>query len=213
MAALLAGRRGFKLYTYYPKKLKIRFSRYRASWTYMKKSERLKPAFMRPKTMFKKSEYKTVMKGKVLGLTLSKGRQLLCHVSAKFTAVDFAKLVRQRIGPFFHDAFPDKASHRILLDGEPLVHAPEAREALREWGLKVLTPWPAYSPDLNPQENVWPWLGKALRKEEVSTDTFATFRARLTRLASQYPNPEKLIASMPERIAQCERRHGAMTSH
>ena len=209
----LQGVADFKLYTYYPKKLKMRWSRYRSSWAYMKKSERLKPAFVRPKTMFKREEYKQVIKGKVFGLTLSSGRQLLCRVPSKFVSADFARLVRQRIGPFCREAFPERKSCRVLLDGEPLMHTPEAKEALREWGLQVLTPWPAYSPDLNPQENVWPWLGKALRKEECRTDSFATFRARLTRLAAKYPNPERLVASMPERIASCLKKHGAMTGH
>ena len=209
----LQGVGDFKLYTYYPKELKMRFSRYRATWTYMKKSERLKPAFVRPKTMFKRAEYTKTIKGKVFGLTLSNGRSLLCHVTAKLTATEFAKLVRERIGPFVREAFPGQNSYRILLDGEPLMHAPEAKAALEECGIKLLQPWPAYSPDLNPQENVWPWLGKTLRRDERDTDSLGTFRTRLTRLATQYPNPEGLIASMPGRIATCLQKHGAMTEH
>ena len=41
-------------------------------------------------------------------------------------------------------------------------------------------------------------LGKALRKEEAYSDSFATFRSRLTRLSTKYPNPESLIASIRE---------------
>ena len=80
-----------------------------------------------------------------------------------------------------------------------------------EFGINALPDWPPYSPDLNPQENVWPWLGKALRKEEAYSDSFATFRSRLTRLATKYPNPESLIASMPERISDCLKKGGSMT--
>ena len=64
------------MYTYFPRRVKLRFFRYQASWTYMRKSEKFKPKFARPETMFKKSEYKHVIKGKVFGLTLSNGKQL-----------------------------------------------------------------------------------------------------------------------------------------
>ena len=39
----------------------------------MKASERYKPQFVRPKKMFKRAEYKKVVKGKVFGVTLSTG--------------------------------------------------------------------------------------------------------------------------------------------
>ena len=54
-------------------------------------------------------------------------------------------------------------------------------------------------------------LGKALRKEEAYSDSFATFRSRLTRLSTKYPNPESLIASMPERISECLKKGGSLT--
>ena len=209
----LQGVADFKQYTYFPKTMQMRWSRYMSSWTYMTKAERLKPAFVRPKRMFTKKEYAHTIKGKVFGLTLSNGQKLLSHVPKNLTSADFAKLVRRRIGPFFRDAFPGRRACLILLDGEPLMHTDIAKEALREWVLHALSPWPAYSPDLNPQENVWPWLEKALRKEECYGDTFSTFRARLTRLAAKYPHAERLVASMPERIAVCLKRRGAMTGH
>ena len=169
------------------------------------------PAFAKPKRMLTKKERRKVLKGKVFGITLSDGQQLLCHVETPFTANSFAKLVRQRIRPFMQKAFTDRVHKRLLLDGEPLLHAPVAVEALAEFGISALPGWPGYSPDLNPQENVWPWLEKKVRKQECYTDTFGVFKSRLTRLSKLFPNPEKLIRSMAERTAECKRRLGAMT--
>ena len=110
-------------------------------------------------------------------------------------------------------AFPERQHIRILFDGEPLLHAPAAVQALAEFGVQAMPNWPGYSPDLNPQEHVWPWLEKRVRKEECYRDTFAIFRARLTRLAKQYPNPEGLVKSMADRVAACKRKQGAMTKY
>ena len=41
-----------KEFTYYPQQLKPKHARLRASWTYMKDSEKLQPAFVRPKRWF-----------------------------------------------------------------------------------------------------------------------------------------------------------------
>ena len=38
----------------------------------------------------------------------------------------------------FKNAFPERATYQILLDGEQLMHTPEAKQAMREVGLRVL---------------------------------------------------------------------------
>ena len=93
------------------------------------------------------------------------------------------------------------------------MHAPAAIAAMERNHLKCLPEWPAYSPDLNPQENVWPWLEKELRRQERKSDTFAEFKRRLTRAQAAYPNGIGLIPSMAERVRAVLAAKGAMTKH
>ena len=88
--------------------------------------------------------------------------------------------------------------------------APEAAHAMAELGIQVLANWPAYSPDLNPQENVWPWIEKHLRDAEQMGDSIGVFKQRITRAAAAYPNAERLVASMSKRMRECVHRQGAM---
>ena len=37
-----------------------------------------------------------------------------------------------------------------------------------EVGIRILPRWPGYSPDLNPQENVWPWMQRQLNARDKS---------------------------------------------
>ena len=103
--------------------------------TYMKKREKMKLAFVKPKRLFGKHDCKKALKGNVFGITLATGQQLLCHVSYRFTSRELVKLVRTRIGPYVRAAYPSQVNLRILFDGEPLLHANEAEAALDEFGI------------------------------------------------------------------------------
>ena len=61
---------------------------------------------------------------------------------------------------------------QLLAASAHSVHMQEANAAMLDCGVRLLSPWPAHSPDLNPQENVWGWAEKQLRKHEQHTDTF-----------------------------------------
>ena len=178
-----------KDFTYFPRKMKARFTRYRCAWTYMRASERRKAEFLKPKRerMFGKKEYRQARKGKVLGFTASNGRQLFVLCPSPWTSEALARLVRRRVCPFLRDCFPAKASMRVLLDSEPLLHTSVAKAAFAEFGLQPMAAWPRYSPDLNPQGNVWSWVEQALRNEEQRSDTLAVFCRKLLRVAKRYP--------------------------
>ena len=110
-------------------------------------------------------------------------------------------------------SFPDKVRIRILLDSEPLLHTSEAKAAFAEHGLEVMPDWPKYSPDLNPQEHVWSWAERALRKEERKSDTFQVFTRKLLVVARRYPSAAALMPSMHGRVQEVLRCKGAMTKY
>ena len=88
------------------------------------------------------------------------------------------------------------------------MQTPEAKKAMKECGVRLLAPGPAHSPDLNPQENVWAWAEKKLRKVEHKTDTFPVFKRRIIQVAMQYQSKGNLVASLAGRMDRCLKRQG-----
>ena len=209
---LVQGCGDFKDFTYYPKQLRKKFKRLRASWTYMRKSEKRKTAFLRPKKWFDPKDWKNTRKQKVFGLTTSTGKMLTFMVGAgkPWTAEKWAKKVDKRLGPFLKRCYPERTSFTILLDGEKLLRAPPAQRAYRKWGIRILPKWPGYSADLNPQENVWSRAEPQLRKLEKPRDTFETFGKNVIKAVNQYSAPEKLIASLAKRCRNVIKKSGGM---
>ena len=66
--------------------------------------------------------------------------------------------------------------------------------------ITVFPGWPGYSPDLNPQENVWAEAEILLRQKEKSSDTFAQFQNHVLKSVAAYPHSNKLVGSMAKRM-------------
>ena len=117
-AQFLQGCGDFKDFTYYPRKMKARFQRYRCPWTYMRKTEKYKHEFVKPPKgrIFTRKEYKHVTKNKVLGFTASTGQMLVATCPKPWSGEAFARLVRTKVGPFFKQAFPQRRHFRVLVD-------------------------------------------------------------------------------------------------
>ena len=113
------------------------------------------------------------------------------------------------MAPFLAAFFPSRSTYTLLLDGETIMSTKEAKEAMQACGVRMLPGWPAHSPDLNPQENVWAWTEKHLRKAEKDTDTLTVFKRRILDITKRYEGKEKLVPPMVERLALCRKLKGA----
>jgi hypothetical protein len=202
-----------KEFTFYPKELKPKHIRLRASWTYMKDSERLKPAFVRPKKWFSRDEWKKTKKFRVLSFTNSEGGICAVGVTEPWNSPEFVKLVRNDVGPWLRSSFPDHEDITILIDSEKVMHTPEAKAALKKFGISSLESWPKHSPDLNPQENLWALAEVQLRKSERAGDSFDVFKKRVLQACKSYTGAEKLIPSMATRIKAVLDSGGAMLKY
>ena len=204
----------FKLFTHYPLKLYPKFKRMRASWTYMNNKERYKAKFQRPKKWFPPKEWKLTRQQKIFAMTTSTGKILTFLIPKPFDNFMWARMVRTKISPFLQRAFPNRRTYTLLLDSEKLMHSPEAKQAYRDCNINILQAWPKYSPELNPQENVWPESERRLRaKEGNGGQTFEEFQSFVLQSVKEYSGAKNLVGGMARRIKECLESKGQFINH
>ena len=69
-------------------------------------------------------------------------------------------------------------------------------------------PWPTYSPDLSPIENIWAWIKEEIAKDRPSTikSLKRSLRKHWKRLTPEFLEP--YFASMPNRMRMVINNHG-----
>ena len=78
--------------------------------------------------------------------------------------------------------------------------------------ITVLPGWPKYSPDINPQENVWKGAEVGLRKleDEDGDESFEAFQKNVLKAVKSVPGSANLISSMTRRMKEVIEAQGAM---
>ena len=209
--ACLQGVGDCKDFTHYPKSMRPKLRRLRARYTYMSKAEKKKPEFQRPKKWFPQKEYKKTTKVKLFGLTTSTGKIFTSLFPNGYSAQTWAKIVDKKLAPFLQSAFPGRRAFQLLLDGDTVFRAPEAKAAYKKHGITLLPDWPPHTPMMNPQENVWPWTETYLREElesEAKRVDIETFKRDIQKAVQSYVGADKLVGSMVKRVRQCLETEG-----
>lgn len=122
---------------------------------------------------------------------------------------------RQTLEEFLENSGPelgDPATWFFQDDNAPPHRAAAVIEYKRNQGIRSL-PWPACSPDLNPIEHVWDYLGK--RVQERSPDNLRQLQAILREEWLLIPQEflNNLIASMHRRIGAVIHANGGHTKY
>ena len=94
------------------------------------------------------------------------------------------------------------------------MHTPEVKRVYHDCNIHILDKWPKYSPELNPQENVWPESEKRLReKEGDGGESFEEFQKLVVESIKEYSGATKLVGGMAKRIQECLDSKGQFINH
>lgn len=99
-------------------------------------------------------------------------------------------------------------------DNAPIHTARIVQEYLQDNGIRVL-PWPSKSPDINPIENVWGEMTKAMYKHDFRPRNQEELRQKINEswdeITAEYTR--NLVSSMPRRLQSVIDNTGAMTKY
>jgi hypothetical protein len=119
--------------------------------------------------------------------------------------------VESHVGPYA----PFSGENFLFMDGNARPHmARIVVRYLEQVGIRLL-PWPVNSPDLNPIEHVWDFLGKRMRRRQPRPETLNGLRVALQEEWAQIPQDyiATLIQSMPNRLRDVIRARGGNTRY
>lgn len=138
------------------------------------------------------------------------GNQLfdLVIVEATMNSAKYKEMLDKSLRPFFRRGWT------FMHDGAMIHQSRETKEWLKSNKIPALE-WPANSPDLNPIENLWGMLTRAVfangrqfkTKEELKTEIFKQWALIKPKELM------KLVKSMTDRIVEVIAKHGGNTRY
>ena len=140
------------------------------------------------------------------------GRAGLHFVPDKETirAKDYLQIIKEKVPRFMNI----RGTTILQQDGAPCHNAKLVKQWIAAQDFELLQGWPGNSPDLNPIENCWSQMKECLRQQNCMSHS--DLIEKIKRVWCSEITPEycqKLVESMPSRIADCLANKGGHTKY
>ena len=137
----------------------------------------------------------------VWGAIWTAGRSELVVCDGNVNAEKYISILDQGLLSAFDSGKLRRRSTLFMQDGAPCHTAKKTKDWLANKGIKCL-PWPSQSPDMNPIENLWAILDRALRKKPTKPSSKEDLINCLRSTWAEIPQETiaKLVKTMPERL-------------
>lgn len=145
---------------------------------------------------------------------IARGRKIaFAFLPRNWRPNDLVGVVHRNIEPHLRRLGGRARVYELMLDNDGRHFSPVWLEFVERQRLRVLRPWPANSPDLNPIENAFAWL-KAYVERMAPTDE-RTLRQAIEAAWNALPagHTVHMMDSMPARLRQCLRLHGGRVDY
>ena len=137
----------------------------------------------------------------------------MSHINGTMTASRYVSTLQQHLVPFLEDQ-PLALKYKFQQDNAPSHKANITLNFLKAECIQVLPSWPPYSPDLNVIENMWAYVKAKIGRESISTKQQLLLRVQEIWTGDEVKALcDRLIASMPRRIAQCIANKGGFIKY
>ena len=147
-----------------------------------------------------------------VGISYNKGASLCIPYTQPMDADSYVKIILPKLEYGFKISNNPKA-RRLLQDNCPVQNARAVKEQLAQNGVSIFK-IPARSPDVNPVENFFSAVRRALqadaKRRSITSETFTEFQRRCVKVMKgvSVVSVNKLIDSMWNRVDEVIRREG-----
>jgi hypothetical protein len=133
----------------------------------------------------------------------------ICRLNGIVNGARYRELLENNL-PDFIDTIGDDAIFQQ--DNAPIHKSNVVMTFFEQFGINLLS-WPAQSPDLNPIEHLWSYVGRQLKKKKYTN--LNRLMAEIDAIWKSVPKEymESLILSMPERCAAVIANKGYATPY
>lgn len=143
----------------------------------------------------------------IWGAISSNGRSELCFLDGTMDSQKYQRVLESHLLPRY------EVGETFQQDNAPPHVSRSTRQWLLEHNVSILD-WPSVSPDLNPIENVWSLLARAVYKDGKQFMSVDELKKAIKREWRRLPQEtlSSLVSSMNGRIFKCIQRQGSCVS-